>query len=384
MRAFSLLLALAAALAAQQDMGLITGIVTDSTGAAVPGARVSVVNADTNEVRTAETAAAGAYTVGPLRIGTYHLTVEKQGFKKSVRNGIQVSAQDRLRADFELQLGQLSETVTVTAETPVLQSEQSSIGQVVEQGQVRGLPLNGRNFQQLAWISAGIMPSTRGRDRESGFNSHGQQSTQNNFIVDGVDNNNNIMGMQDRKAQVLVPSLDAVSEFTIQTSNYTAEFGRNSGAVMIVSIKSGTNQFHGTAFEYLRNDRTDSRDAYSYVDRTGDGKADPDVLKQNQFGATFGGPIVRNKTFFFGSWEGRRRRQGQSDFVTVPTADEKNGIFSTRLAAIIDPAANNQPFAGNAIPRARFDATAARLLELWPAPNFSGSGTRQNYIASPP
>ena len=368
---------------AQQDMGVITGLVTDSSGGAVPGARVAVLNIDTNEARAAETSATGAYTVGPLRIGNYRVTVEHQGFKISVRNGIQVSAQDRLRADFELQVGQLTETVSVTAETPLLQAEQSSLSHVVEQEQIRGLPLNSRNFQQLAWMSAGVSPAPRGRDRDSGFNSHGQQTTQNNFIIDGVDNNNNIMGMQDRKAQVVIPSLDAVSEFKVQTSNYSAEFGRNSGAVMIVSIKSGTNAFHGTAFEYLRNDKTDARDMFSYIDRTGDGKADPDVLKQNQFGVTLGGPIKRDRTFFFGSWERRTQRRAQSDSATVPTVEERNGIFSTKLATVTDPTNANLPFPNNTIPRSRFDATAVKMIELWPSPNFSGSGTRSNYISGP-
>src|SRR5262249_61237580 len=149
-------------------------------------------------------------------------------------------------------------------EAGVRQAEEASLAHVVEQKQIRNLPLNGRNFQQLAWITAGVMPSTRGRDRDSGFNSHGQPVTQNNFIIDGIDNNNNVMGMQDRKAQVVVPSLDAVVEFKVQTSNYSAEFGRNSGAVMLVNIKSGTNQFHGTAYEFLRNDYADARYTFNY------------------------------------------------------------------------------------------------------------------------
>src|SRR5438034_3595975 len=189
--------------------------------------------------------------------------------------------------------------------------------------------------------------------------------------------------MQDRKMQVVVPSLDAVAEFKVQTSNYSAEFGRNSGAVMIVSIKSGTNAFHGTAYEYLRNDIFDSRDAFNYVDRTGDGKADPPSLRQNQFGATFGGPIRRNKTFFFGSWEGRRERYQQSDLAIVPTPDERNGIFSRTLAVINDPL-TRQPFANNQVPRNRFDATSSKLLDLWPQPNFADAGTRNNFIRNPP
>jgi hypothetical protein len=371
------------ALLGQQDMGVITGVVTDATGLAIPAARVTATNRETGETRAAETTETGAYTVGPIRIGRYDLAVEKAGFRRAVQEELGLHAQDRVRADFRLEVGQLVESVSVTAEAPLLQSETSSLAKVVEQREIRALPLNGRNFQQLAWLSAGVVPATGSRDRESGFNSHGQPMTQNSFLIDGIDNNNNVMGMQDRKMQVVVPSLDAVAEFKVQTSNYSAEFGRSSGAVMIVSIKSGTNQFRGTAYEYIRNDIFDSRDMFNYVDRTGDGKADPPALRQNQFGATFGGPLRRNKTFFFTSWEGRRERYQQSDMATVPTADERSGVFALSLAAIVDPL-TRQPFAGNRIPSSRFDAAAVKVLPLWPQPNFTGSGSRNNYIRNPP
>jgi hypothetical protein len=379
----ALLVLAAAPAAAQQDMGVITGIVTDGSGAAAPGARVTVTNRDTNETQSTGTDVSGSYTVGPLRIGSYDVAVELTGFKKAVWPAIALHAQSRVRADFRLELGGVAETVTVTTETPLLQAETSSLSQVVGQRQIRDLPLNGRNFQQLAWQTAGVMPATRSRDRESGFNAHGQPMTQNSFIIDGIDNNNNVMGMQDRKMQVVVPALDAVSEFTVQTSNYSAEFGRNSGAVMIVSIKSGANRFAGTAWEYVRNDVFDARDTFNYVDRTGDGKADPELLRQNQFGATFGGPIRHDKTFFFVSWEGRRERRQQTDQATVPTAAERNGEFDSRLRVIRDPA-TGQPFGGNRIPRERFDTTASKLVDLWPQPNFAGSGTRDNFIRNPP
>jgi len=365
----------------QQDMGVITGVITDVSGAAVPGARVVVVNRDTNETRMTETSDTGAYTVGPLRIGTYDINVESAGFKKAVWKGIALHAQDRVRADMRLELGQVADTVTVTTEAPLLESETSSLSHVLPEREIRELPLNGRNFQQLAWLTAGVMPAIRSRDRESGFNAHGQPMTQNSFIIDGIDNNNNVMGMQDRKMQVVVPALDAVAEFKVQTSNFSAEFGRNSGAVMIVNVKSGTNQFSGTAWEYIRNDIFDARDTFNYVDRDRDGKADPEVLRQNQYGVTFGGPIRRDKTFFFGSWEGRQERRGQSDLVIVPTAAERNGQFGA--LRIRDPL-TGQDFPGNQIPRGRFDATALKLLELWPEPNFAGSGTRSNFIRNPP
>ena len=383
-RAILLLPALwAGFLCAQQDMGVITGVITDASGAAVPAAKVTAVNRATNETWPVETSETGTYTVGPMRIGSYNVQVEKAGFKKAIWEGIDLHAQDRVRVDFQLELGQLAESVVVTGEAPLLQSETSSLAHVVAQREVSSLPLNARNFQQLAWLTAGVIPATSSRDRESGFNAHGQPMTQNSFIIDGIDNNNNVMGMQDRKMQVVVPSLDAVAEFKVQTSNFSAEFGRNSGALMIVSLKSGANAFHGSAFEYLRNDVFDARDAFNYVDRTGDGKADPEVLRQNQFGATFGGPILRDRTFFFASWEGRRERRAQTDMATVPTAEERAGRFSPALATIRDPV-TGQPFPANQVPGDRFDATARKMLELWPQPNFAGSGTRANYINNPP
>src|SRR5688572_5996696 len=173
------------ALFAQQDMGVVTGVVTDKTGAAVPGAKILIVNPATNEQREALTAESGAFTIGPLRIGQYNVTVERQGFKKANWTGINVSAQDRVRADFQLEIGALTESVSVTAEAPVLNAETATLAHVVDEKQIRQLPLNGRNFQQLAWMTAGVAPATRSRDRESGFNAHGQPATQNNFIIDG-------------------------------------------------------------------------------------------------------------------------------------------------------------------------------------------------------
>jgi hypothetical protein len=378
-----LLSTLIGAMFAQQDMGVITGVITDSTGAAIPGARITATNRETNEARSVTTQESGAYTIGPLRIGKYDIAVEKQGFKKSVQQDIELHAQDRARTDVRLEVGAMAESIAVTADAPLLQSETSSLSKVMEEKEIRGLPLNGRNFQQLAWLTPGVAPALASRDRESGFNSHGQPMVQNSFQIDGIDNNNNIMGMQDRKMQVVVPSLDAVAEFKVQTSNYSAEFGRSSGAVMIVSLKSGSNQFHGTAYEYIRNDIFDSRDFFNYVDRNGDGKADPTYLRQNQFGITFGGPIRRNKTFFFADWEGRRERYQQGDTATVPNADERNGLFSKTLATINDPL-TMLPFANNQIPRSRFDPTAVKMLDLWPLPNFSGLGSRNNFIRNPP
>jgi len=367
---------------AQQDQGVITGRVTDASGAVLPGVTVVATRVATGVASQALTNADGLYTIPALPVGSYRVVAELAGFKRTAREAIDVHAQARVRVDFQLELGAIEENVTVVGASPLLQTETSSLSHVLKEAEIRELPLNGRNFQQLAILAGGVLPAFGHRDKEGGFNSHGQWATQNNFILDGVDNNSQVLGMEDRKAQVLIPSLDAVQEYQIQTSNYSAEFGRSAGAVMNVTIKSGTNAFRGSAYEFLRNDVFDARDTFDYEDRDGDGKADPPVLRQNQFGFTLGGPIRRNRTFAFGSTEALRVRTNETSLVTVPTLAERQGIFDPRVVVVRDPA-TGLPFGGNTIPRARWDPVAASLIALWPLPNFEGS-TRQNYLSSPP
>lgn len=372
---------LPAAALAQQDQGLITGRVTDASGAVLPGATVTIEAIDTGVTSQSVTDGDGLYTRPGLTIGSYRVTAELTGFKRSFRERIMIHAQSRVRADFELELGNVTEEVAVVATAPLLETETSSLAHVIKEDEIRELPLGGRNFQRLAVLVAGVLPAMGHRDQEGGFNSHGQWATQNNFILDGVDNNSQVLGMEDRKAQVLIPSLDAVQEFQIQTSNYSAEFGRNAGAVMNVSIKSGGNTVRGTAYEFLRNDAFDARDAFDYSDRDGDGRADPDVLRRHQLGFTIGGPVRANRTFYFGSIEALRVRSNGSALVTVPTMAERNGVFDAGLVSVRDPI-TGRPFPGNVIPRARWDPAAARLMALWPEPNFAGP-TRQNYVSPP-
>jgi hypothetical protein len=362
----------------QQDMGVITGIVTDASGAVLPGVTVTAREQETGVAISTTTNATGLYVITALKIGTYAVEAELPGFKKTIARNVALHAGDRARVDFALELGAVLEEVTVVSEAPLLKTESSSLTHVLRDDEIRELPISGRNFQHLAVLAAGVMPAIGHRDREGGFNSHGQWATQNNFILDGVDNNSQVLGMEDRKAQVLIPSLDAVEEFQIQTSNYSAEYGRNAGAVMNVTIKSGTNQLRGTAYEFLRNDIFDARDAFDYHDRDGDGKADPEALRRNQFGATFGGPLRRNRVFYFASVEATRVHTASSSLVVVPSALERQGIFDF---AVRDPL-TRQPFPNRTIPSGRWDPVAARLLALWPAPNFSGT-TRGNYTSPP-
>jgi hypothetical protein len=366
---------------AQQDMGSVTGTVRDTSGAVLPGVRVIATELATSVLTETTTNAEGLYTLPALKIGHYRVAAELSGFKRAVADSVQISAQSRVRVDLQLELGAMTEEVSVKADAPLLQTETSLLARVLREDEIKELPLNGRNFQQLAVLAAGVLPAFGHRDREGGFNSHGQWATQNNFILDGIDNNSQVLGMEDRKAQVLIPSLDAVQEFQIQTSNYSAEFGRNAGAVMNVSIKSGTNQVKGTAYEFARHDRFDSRDAFTYADRDGDGKADPEELRQHQLGITIGGPIRANRTFFFASVEALRSRATEGSSVTVPTLLERQGIFAPAIVTIRDPT-TGQPFPGNTIPRNRWDPVAAGLIGLFPEPNFVGT-TRDNYVSSP-
>jgi hypothetical protein len=366
---------------AQQDMGVITGLVVDASGAVLPGVAVTAREQETGVAVTTTTNATGLFVIASLKIGTYTVEAGLAGFKKAVARDVGLHAGDRARVDFKLELGALAQEVRVVSDTPLLRTESSSLSHIVKDIEMRELPIAGRNFQNLATLAAGVLPAIGHRDREGGFNAHGQWATQNNFILDGIDNNSQILGLQDRKAQVLLPSLDAVQEFQIQTSNYSAEYGRNAGAVMNVTIKSGTNQVHGTAYEFLRNDVFDARDAFVYTDRDGDGKADPDALRRNQYGATLGGPLRRNQTFYFGSFEGTQIHTTSSSLATIPTLLERQGIFNSALVTVRDPA-TGQPFPNNAIPQSRWDPVAARMAGLWPEPNFQGT-TRANYVSSP-
>ena len=350
---------------AQQDQGNITGTITDSTGAVIPGASITAREISTNVTLRSSSNESGVYVVGPLKIGTYELSVESDGFKRSVRAGVEIHAGDRIGLDFELEVGDLVEVVTVEGTTPVLKTENATLDYTVERKQLEDFPLNGRSYQSLGLLSAGVAPEIGGRDRGplgtssfgNGLSVNGQPALQNNYLIDGVDNNSTVMGLQDRKSQAVIPSLDAVQEMKVQTSNYSAEYGRNAGGVIMVSIRGGTNEFHGSAYEFIRNDVFDARPAFGRNDRDGDGKADPAVLRQNQWGGTFGGPIVKNKAFFFGSVETWNVRRAQSDLVVVPTALERAGDFSQTagLARLLDPNTSSVPaeraeFPNKAIP----------------------------------
>ncbi|HXA07570.1 MAG TPA: TonB-dependent receptor [Bryobacteraceae bacterium] len=394
-------------LQAQVDTATVVGAVQDSSGAVVPGASVTATEVNTNTKTSTRTDTAGNYVLTPLRIGNYSVAVEAQGFKKETRAGVVLQVQDRVRVDFALQVGALTEAVNIEAEVPVVQTESSSLGDVIGSRQITDLPLNGRDYTQLATLTAGVVKITENGGGINGSTSasngnaggafavNGTRGNLNNFMLDGIDNNSN-----DNAGNILRTNVDAIEEFKVQTSNYSAEFGRSGGAVINATIKSGTNQFHGTVFEFFRNSDLDARGFFESPDQA---KA---PFKQNQFGGTLGGPIKKNKLFFFGDYQGTRVRAANTDIATVPTAAEIGGNFSGLLGSqvgtdalgrpvyqgeIFDPASTTMvngnvvrnPFQGNIIPASRLDSIAHNAAALYPAPTVAGA-TANNYNFNAP
>lgn len=330
-----LLILLAGSCWAQKDMGSIVGTVRDPSGAVVAGARVTATDIDRGTKFSTTTNPSGEYVANPLRIGRYRITVEKEGFRKEVVGPIEVNVQSRPEVDLTLRVGQITETVTVTSLTPQLDTEKSELGEVVTARQATTLPLNGRNFAQLAQLAAGIAPAEPGSRTETswGFSSNGARALQNNYLLDGVDNNANLGDVLNGSAYVIQPSVDAIGEFKVQTNSYSAEFGRGNGAIMNAVIKSGTNAFHGNVYEFFRNDKLDGRNAFDFFGRQ--------PYQQNQFGATFGGPIIKDRTFFFADYEGLRIRQSTPQLLLIPTPEQLSGNFSSFLdltSPVLDPA----------------------------------------------
>jgi len=322
--------ALATPLWAQKDAGAVVGSVRDASGAVVAGAKVTVTDVDRGTQTVVSTNSAGEYVVSPLKIGRYNVTVEKEGFKKDVAGPVQVSIQDRVSVDLQLQPGVATEVVSVTSERAQLETDTSELGQVVDSQRINALPLNGRNYAQLALLGTGVAAAEPGSRVETtyGFSSNGARSLQNNFLLDGIDNNANLGDVLNGAAYVVQPAVDAIAEFKVETNAYSAEFGRGNGAIMNAVIKSGTNQIHGDVWEFLRNEKLD---AINYFDQFGQ-----QPYKQNQFGFTLGGPVIKNKLFLFGDYEGLRIRHALPQLSTVPTPAMVSGDFSANLPGVLD------------------------------------------------
>ncbi len=311
---------------AQVDTGSITGTVTDSSGAVVGGAKVTLVNEGTGVTLSTNSGSDGNYVFSPVRIGSYKLEAAAQGFKTQVQNHVVVEVSARVLLNFTLQPGATTETVEVTSSAPVLQAEDASVGQVVDQRNVNNLPLNGRNFTFLAQLAAGVntpQADTRGNAASGAFAANGNRPAQNNYMLDGIDNNSDTVDFLNGTNYVVLPPVDAIQEFKVQTSDFSAEFGRSGAAVLNATIKSGTNSFHGAAWEFFRNDKLDAADYFEDAGHVKKGE-----LRQNQFGFSGGGPIIKNKVFFFGDYEGFRRAQGTILTGSVPTVAERNSGYT--------------------------------------------------------
>jgi hypothetical protein len=348
-----LLLALAVPLAfvltsvslhAQADTGSIQGTIKDPSGAVIPNAKVTLTNEGTNLALTQTAGADGTYIFTPVKIGIYSVTAEAAGFAKAVQPHITLEIQQQRVVDLTLKPGMVTQTIEVTAAPPPLQTQNASVGQVVSSRAVNQLPLNGRNFTFLAQLAAGVntpQADTRGNAQSGAFSANGMRPAQNNYLLNGIDNNSDTVDFLNGTNYVVLPPVDAIQEFKVQTSDYSAQFGRAGGAILNAQIKSGTNSLHGTLWEFLRNDKLDARDFFEDVPGGIKGE-----YRQNQFGVALGGPIKKNKAFFFGDYEGLRVRQGTVFTNSVPTAAERDSNYADLSDLIsLQPATagSNQP-----------------------------------------
>lgn len=377
--AFFCMCMLCAHASAQVIFGSIQGTVTDESGALIPGAQIAIRNLDTGVSQQTRSNTAGIYFIGEVRPGSYSVEAQAAGFARFVRSGITVRIEDRLRVDIAMRVGQVSETVEVKAEAPLVQSESTTIGKVVEETSIKQLPLNGRNAFDLVLLT----PGTQQKDGDEQPRLSGGRSRNAEISLDGTS-----VSDPRRGETSYIPNLDALQEFKVQTNGLSAEFGRLVGGIVTATLKSGTNQYHGNLFEFIRNDQFNARNFFSST---------VPKLAYNQFGGMIGGPIIHDRTFFFADYEGLRIRRESLFNLTVPTPQMKQGDFSSLLGRsvgtdalgrgvfqnqIFDPASTRtapngklvrDAFPGNVIPRSRFDPAGANLMNLYIDPNLPGS-----------
>ncbi len=372
-----LLAALPVPALAQVDRATLTGVVRDPSGAVVPAATIAITNDATGIRRSTTTSADGAFLVVDLAPGEYLVETSATGFQTYAQL-VQLSTGQRGRLDVSLAAGGVNETVQVQAATPLLETQAAALGTVVSRTEIANLPLAIRNWDDLLFTIPGVQgdryteqTGTTNAGRTGGVSIHGNRSLQNNFLLDGVDNNSISTNVQELSTQVSRPSIDAIDEFKVVTSPFAAEYGRAPGGAIVVTTKSGTNRIFGTAYDYFRDERFDERTFFAKRQNL-----DKPANDQNQFGFNLGGPILRNKAFFFGDFEATRITQGVLRTGAVATADQRNGVFSS---AIRDPL-TGLPFPNNTIPANRIDPVARAIMGLVPLPNASGNN---NFIRQP-
>src|SRR6266705_2378288 len=449
MTAVLLLLFLSAPpLHAQVDTGSILGAVTDASGAPINGAKVTLTNEGTSAALSTTTGTDGRYKFTPIKIGSYKVTASFQGFQTTTQTNIPVNVGADVLINFALKPGAVTEVIEVSSAPPVLETQSGSVGQVVDSRNVNDLPLNGRNSTFLAQLAAGVnspQTDTRGNAATGAFAANGNRPAQNNYLLDGIDNNSDTVDFLNGTNFVVLPPVDAIQEFKLQTTGFSAQFGRSGAAILNATIKQGTNELHGALWEFLRNDKFDAADFFENANKIKKGE-----YRQNQFGLSAGGPVRiphlfdgRNKVFFFGDFEGLRRVQGTVHSGSVPSLLERNSGYtdfsdlilaqqasaarpdtlgrSIPVGTILDPATTRPVTAGvadpvsgivavstgfvrdpfgtcapstaaftlaacnlNHLPAGRLDANAIKLLNLYPNPtNNATSALLSNFADSP-
>jgi carboxypeptidase family protein len=367
---------------AQGVNATIVGTVKDASGAVMPNVNVTVRNDATNIAHTSTSNGLGDYFVGALIPGGYTISAESQGFKTAVITGITLQVNQTARIDITMQPGAVAQRVQVTGLAPVINTENPEIGAVIEQNRILDLPLNGRNFMELTTLTAGINEGNGSTQKyyASGFApaAAGQPATENNYTLDGADNKSRYFNIYS-----VAPSVDAVQEFKIQIGQYSAEFGTGGGAVINVATKSGSNELHGSAFEFLRNQIFDARNFFARNQAGPTGQDIPDTarspLRRNQFGGSVGGPVIKNKVFFFGNYDGTRYRAPGTAVATVPTDAEKGGDLSAFGKTLTNPF-TGLPFTGGIIPASQTSPISTKVLAYYPEP--TSSALVGNYVRS--
>ena len=363
----------------QQNTGTVSGTVSDQQGAVIPGAAVEVRNVATNVLFTAATNENGLYTAPGLAVGEYEISAESAGFKRAVRSGLTLQVNQIARVDLQLEIGQVTETIEVTGEAPLVDTGDATLGEVIERRRVSDLPINGRSALALTLLTSGVISNAG--PTNSGFGDRGIQlssisinGSPNSMNAQMLDGNNNILSYVGEVG--VPPAVDAVEEFKVQSGTMSSEFGYTAGGAINLVTRSGTNEIHGTAYWFLRNDKLDARNTFS------DYKL---PLRYNQYGGTIGGPFVKNRTFGFFNWEEYRLRRSQPRIRTVPIADFKRGDFSMlrnaagRSIPLYDPQTTRpnpeggglvrDPYPDNRVPEARFDPVARNVIPWYPEPN---------------
>ena len=367
---------------AQLDTASLVGTVRDASGAVLPGVSVVATHVETGVTAATVTNNSGQYVFPSIRIGTYSVSAELTGFRRSVQNDVRLQVQDRAEVNFALQIGAMTEEVVVQGRPELLQTQTADIGNVVDERQVRDLPLLGRRYSELALLSPGVVIAPGGitsRGEDTFFNANGNFATWNNYTLDGADNNSFSTNLQERSPQVVQPPVDALQEFKVQTRTYSAEFGKAAGAVVNASVKSGTNRISGSVFEFFRDEAFNANTWDNNRAGLSKGK-----FNQHIAGFTLGGPVARNRTFFFGDYQGTRLDRALTQVATVPTEAMRRGELGEFSGNMV----GSNPFvpagcvdaAAKRISPACIDAVAAKLVNLYPLPN--APGITNNYVSN--